>query len=174
MRDTEIIEALRSKLVLPSGRHLYGVLGTYAQLAAFAKKLQQVRTPDGRHFPQPLSVNRGILDAIPDAEFHTLVEDEAKRPEPTAAHVARAFEVFLRKQLSGKILVILAHLELLFAYHVEFSLLRTLAADDTRILLLLPGKREAGQIIMFPGLDTGSYSLPPTLIAENHLWELRE
>ena len=103
MRDTEIIEALRSKLALPGGRHLYGVLGTYAQLAAFAKKLQHVRSPDGRRFPPPLSVNRGILDAIPDAEFHTLVEDEAKRPEPTAAHVARAFEVFLRTQLPGKV-----------------------------------------------------------------------
>src|SRR5215467_12377563 len=66
----------------------------------------------------------GRLRELVKREFHTLVEDEAKRPEPTAAHVARAFEVFLRTQLMGKVLVILAHLEMLFAYHVEFSLLR--------------------------------------------------
>ena len=60
MRDTEIIEALCSKLSLPGGRHLYGVLGVYPQLKAFAKKLQQARTSTDESFPKPLSVNRGI------------------------------------------------------------------------------------------------------------------
>jgi len=57
---------------------------------------------DGRHFPRPLNVNRGILDAIPDDEFRQLVTDEAKRPEPTTKHVAKAFELFLRSKLTGK------------------------------------------------------------------------
>lgn len=57
MRDTEIIEALRSKLAVPAGRHLYGVLGTYPRLRIFAKRLQQARTLDGRAFPKPLSAN---------------------------------------------------------------------------------------------------------------------
>jgi hypothetical protein len=79
---------------------------------------------------------------------------------------------------------------MLFAYHLELNLLRTLAADDNRILLLLPGKRERGKIILFPDLghgltqinvypgssvsDEGSYTLPSNLIAENHLWELKD
>lgn len=172
VKDTDIVEALRSRLSNPGGRHLYGILGSYPALDTFAKKLRQVKTPDGRRFPKPLSVNRGILEAIPDDEFHKLVADEAKRPEPTAAHVARAFESFLRSKLGGKGLVVLANLEILFAYDLELNLLRVLAADDDRIVLLLPGKRELGKTLMFPDVVEGSYTLPSNLIAENHLWQL--
>lgn len=172
MKDTEIIEMLRSKLAVSSGRHLYGILGSYPKLSAFAKKLQQAKSPGGDNFPRPISVNRGILKTIPDEEFRQLVENEAKRPEPTAAHVEKAFESFLRSTLSAKGLVVLSNLELLFAYHLELNLLRTMAADDDRIVLLLPGHRSSGRIIMFPELEVGSYTLPANLIAENHLWEL--
>ena len=174
MKNTEIIEALRSKLAVPGGRHLYGVLGSYAALAAFSGKLRQAKAPDGRRFPKPISVNRGILNAIPDDEFRQLVENEAKRPEPTAAHVAKAFEIFLRSKLRQKGLIVLFNLETLFAYNLELNLLRTMAADADRILLLLPGRRSSGKIIMFPNLDEGSYTLPTNLIADNHLWEVRE
>src|SRR5215475_13576883 len=116
MKAAEIVEILLAKLALPGGRHLYGVLGSYAQLEAFAKELVKARLPESGRFPAPLSVNRGILDSIPDDEFRKLALDEAKWPEPTAAHVARAFEQFLRKNLRGKGLVVLAHLEMLFAY----------------------------------------------------------
>ena len=174
MKDTEIIETLRSKLTLTAGRHLYGVLGTYRALAAFAKKLRQAKAPDGTKFPEPISVNRGILDAIPDDEFRHLVENEARRPEPTAAHVAKAFEAFLRSKLHGQGLVILASLEMLFAYHIELNLLRTMAADDDRVLLLLPGRRTSGKVIMFPGLPEGNHRLPDNLIADNHLWEVTD
>ncbi len=91
MKFTEIIEAIRQKLTVPGGRHLYGVMGTYSQLDGFSKKLRQAKTTEGDHFPKPVNVNRGILDAIPDDEFRQLAENEAKRPEPTAAHVVRAF-----------------------------------------------------------------------------------
>ena len=130
MKPTEIIEALREKLTVPGGRHLYGVLGTYSQLDGFAKKLHEAKTTDGDSFPKPVNVNRGILDAIPDDEFKPLAENEAKRPEPTAAHVTRAFERFLRANLAG---------------------------------LSAPQPRQAGD-----------YTLPTNLIAENHLWEIRE
>ena len=174
MKTTEIIETLRSKLSVPGGRHLYGVLGSYASLKNFTRKLRQAKTHDGKRFPKPLSVNRGILDAIPDEEFHHLVENEAKRPEPTAAHVANAFEKFLRSKLRGKGLIVLSKLEMLFAYHLELNLLRTIAADDDRILLLLPGRRGSGRIIMFPELEEGRYTLPTNLIASDHLWELKD
>ncbi|MBA7677741.1 hypothetical protein ES703_86005 [subsurface metagenome] len=174
MKNTEIIEALRSKLSVPGGRHLYGVLGSYAALAAFSGKLRQAKAPDGRRFPRQISVNRGILNTIPDNEFRQLVENEAKRPEPTAAHVAKAFETFLRSKLRGKGLIVLSNLETLFAYNLELNLLRTMAADADRILLLLPGRRSSGKIIMFPNLDEGGYTLPTNLIADNHLWEVRE
>jgi hypothetical protein len=174
MKDTEIIETLRSKLSVISGRHLYGVLGSYSALRKFVRKLRQAKTPNGKSFPKPSSVNRGILDAIPDDEFHNLVENEAKRPEPTAAHVAKAFEKFLRSKLRGKGLIVLSNLEMMFAYHLELNLLRTMAADDDQILLLLPGKRGSGRIIMFAELEEGSYTLPTNLIASDHLWELKD
>jgi len=174
MKDTEVIEALRSKLAIPGGRHLYGVLGSYPALNGFAKKLRQAKTPDGKRFPNPLNVNRGILDTIPDEEFKRLAENEAKRPEPTVAHVAQAFETFLRSKLRGKGLIVLSNLEMLFAYNIELNLLRTLAADDDRILLLLPGRRSGDHITMFPDLADGDYTLPSNLIAGNHLWQLKE
>jgi hypothetical protein len=174
MKPTEIIEALRQKLTVPGGRHLYGVLGTYSQLDDFAKKLHQATTTDGSVFPMPVNVNRGILKAIPDAEFKELAANEAKRPEPTAAHVARAFERFLRANLTGNGVLVLEKLEMLFAYHIELNLLRTMAADQDRVLLLLPGRRSHGRVIMFHETDdVGSFTLPTNLIAENHLWEIR-
>lgn len=174
MKATEIIEILRSRLSVTTGRHLYGILGSYASLKAFSNKLRQAKTPDGKLFPRPLSVNRGVLDAIPDEEFHNLVENEARRPEPTAAHVAKAFEKFLRSKLRGKGLIILSNLEMLFAYHLELNLLRTMAADDDQILLLLPGRRSSGRIIMFQELEESSYTLPTNLIASDHIWELKD
>jgi hypothetical protein len=174
MNSTEIIEGLRQKLAVPTGRHLYGVLGDYAKLDAFAKKLHQARTLDGVSFPKPANVNQGILAAIPDDEFRQLAEDEAKRPEPTAAHVSRAFERFLRFSLTGNAVVTLANLEMLFAYHIELNLLRTMAADEDKVLLLLPGKRSGGRIVMFHEMQEGDYTLPTNLIADNHLWEIGE
>jgi hypothetical protein len=173
MTDTEIIETLCSKLLVPTGRHLYGVLGTYPALKRFAGNLQQAKAPNGNPFPAPLSVTRGILDAIPDEEFRNLVVNEARRPEPIAAYVAQAFETFLRMHFKENGLVVLESLEILFAYDSDLSLLRTLATDSHRILLLLPGKWEHGRVVMFPDQEDGEYTLPANLIAENHLWELR-
>jgi hypothetical protein len=174
MTSTEIIDALRQKLTVPGGRHLYGVLGTYAQLDEFAVKLHQVRTTDGIAFPEPININRGILDAIPDDEFKRLVENEAKYPEPTAAHVGRAFEKFLRESLTGQGVLVLSNLEMLFAYHVELNLLRVMAADENRVLLLLPGRKSRDRIVMFHEMSESDYMLPTNLIADNHLWEIRE
>jgi len=174
MIPTAIIETLRTRLSMPGGRHLYGVLGSYEQLEKFSILLAKAKTVEGELFPKAISVNRGILETIPDDEFRQLVMDEAKRPEPTAAHVADAFERFVRSHLVGKGLVVLRDLELIFAYHLELNILRTLAADRDRLLLLLPGKRERGNIVLYPESEEGSYTLPINLIAENNLWELRD
>jgi hypothetical protein len=66
MKPAEIVELLLAKLALPGGRHLYGILGSYPQLDAFAAELVEARLPEGGRFSAPLNVNRGILDAIPD------------------------------------------------------------------------------------------------------------
>lgn len=174
MKATQIVEAILQKLSVPSGRHLYGVLGTYSLLDHFAKQLHQAKSTDGFPFSKPVNVNRGILDEIPDDEFKHLAENEAKRPEPTRAHVAEAFNRFLRKHLTGKRILVLSKIEMLFAYQIELSLLRTIAADSNRVLLLLPGHRYQGRIIMFNEMVEGNFILPVNLIAENHLWEVSE
>jgi hypothetical protein len=174
VKDTDIIESIMGKLSVPVGRHLYGVLGSYRALERFSSKLHEAKTLDGKPFPKPLSVNRGILDAIPDEEFKKLVQDEAKRPEPTTDHVKQAFESFLRSILRRDGLVILNNLEMLFAYNVDLNALRAMAADDFRIILLLPGRRESGKIFMFPGTGPITYNLPTNLIAEDHLWQLKD
>jgi hypothetical protein len=172
MTSIEIIENLRSKLSTPVGRHLYGILGNYKSLDMFSKKLSQAKTAEGTYFPLPLNVNRGILESIPDDEFRELIENEAKRPEPTAAHVAKAFEVFLRAQLKGHKILILSNLELLFAYNLELNLLRSMATDEHAAILLLPGKRQGGRVPMFPNVEGGNYQLPTNLIADNNMWEI--
>jgi len=172
MRDADVIEELRAKLAIPTGRHLYGVLGAYAALCRFALALQQAPTPRGRSFPAPLSVNRGILHAIPDEECKQLVTDEARYPQPARAHVQQAFEQSLRDALSAHDVVVLEHLEMFFAYGVDLTLLRTVATDADQVILLLPGRRAGGRISMFFEEDAGFNSMPGNLIAANHLWDL--
>jgi len=172
MNSTEVIESLRQKISVPSGRHLYGVLGDYSMLEVFENDLVQTKTLDGIQFQKPLSVNRGILDSIPDDEFKKLAENEARYPEPTKSHIGRAFETFLRISLGKDSIVILSDLEMLFAYNIEMNLLRTLATDEKKLLLMLPGRRAGGRIVMFHEMEEGDYTLPMNLIADNHLWEL--
>ena len=173
MNTAEIIEALRSRVTVPSGRHLYGVLGSYQALTDFASELSKAKMPESdATFSATINVNRGILEAIPDEDFKRLASNEARHPQPTANQVSRAFEVFLRSVLPGNGLVVLSNFEMLFAYNIELNLLRSMATDDNRILLLLPGKRSAGKIIMFPDMDGADYVLPVNLIAENHMWQL--
>lgn len=174
IKDTEIIEAIVAKLSVDVGRHLYGIVGTYNALEEFAVRLQEAKTFDGLPFTAPISVNKGILSAIPDEEFRKLVENEAKKPEPTRAHINRAFEKFLRQQLLEKGLIVLSNLELLFAYDVDLNPLRTLATDQQRVILLLPARRSGTKIIMFSESGEGSYLLPTNLIADDHIWSLKE
>jgi hypothetical protein len=156
------------------GRHLYGIVGSYSALERFASRLQEAKTSDGQPFPVPTSVNKGILSAIPDDEFKKLVESEARKPEPTRAHIYRAFEKFLRRQLMKNGLVVLSNLELLFAYDVDLNPLRTLSTDQKRAILLLPGRRAGDKIIMFSESGEDSYLLPTNLIADDHIWSLNE
>ena len=174
MRDTEIVESIIAKLSVDVGRHLYGIVGSYSSLERFAFRLQEAKTFDCQPFPAPTSVNKGILSAIPDDEFKKLVESEAKKPEPTRAHINRAFEKFLRQRLMENGLVVLSNLELLFAYDVDLNPLRTLATDQQRMILLLPGRRAGDKIIMFSESGEDSYILPTNLIADDHIWSLNE
>ena len=171
MKDTDIIIALRNKLDRPVGRHLYGVLGTYDALDKFESVLKGTKTSNGVLFSNPVSVNKGIINAFSDNEFRSIVKDEARRPEPTRASIKKAFEQFLRKQFAEKDILILKDLEILFPYNIDLNPLRTLATDEERLILLLPGRQSGERLIMYPNIE-GEYKIPKALIAENHLWEV--
>ena len=169
----DVIMTLRAKLRVPIGRHLYGVLGDYKSLSIFEKEIEGATIADGEPFAKSESVNKGIINRFSDEQFRTLVNDEAKRPEPTRASICCAFEAFVRERLQTDKTLILKELELVFIYNIDLSILRVLAADQFRIILLLPGKRVRDRIQMFPGSNY-DFSLPRNLIAENHIWEISQ
>jgi hypothetical protein len=72
-------------------------------------------------------------------------------------------------------LLILKHLELSFAYSLNLSVFRTRATNQHHILLLLPGERRGEGITLFHEADPRFHrSLPGNLIADNHIWELKD
>jgi len=144
LKDTEIIEALLSKLRIAAGRHLYGVVGSYDALERFAPRLCEVTMPDGSPFPEPVSVTAGVLSVIPQDEFTRLAAEEARYPEAVRARVNRAFEEFLRSTLKQG-MVVMKDLEILFAYDVDLSSLRALSTDRQRALLLSARKAHRGE-----------------------------
>ena len=173
MSPTEIIEALRHRLSVPGGRHLYAVLGAYPELRAFANTLTLATDVNGKHFPAPLSVNRSILESFADERFHELARSEANYPEEAKTAVQEAFNRFVRESLKRDGLVVLSELEIVFAYGVELGPLRAEAADDQRLLLLLPGRRVGPRVELFPEAGENRFTLPPSLVADNQTWELR-
>ncbi len=177
MNDIEIIEVLRKKLSVPIGRHLYGLMGSYLALERFKGQLCNATYEDNQPFPEPISVSSQILDQFSDEEFHRIVTDEAKRPEPTRKSIEDEFNAFVRRTLKENKLVVYEDLELLFAYGIDLNPLRTLATDDKRIILLLPGTKKGGVIYLYPEYQKKFPSqkeiiLPLNLIAEDHLWEI--
>jgi hypothetical protein len=174
LEDAEIIEILRKKIEVPVGRHLYGIIGSYDSLNRFSTESSKAKRIDGTQFPNPISINQGLLELFSDVEFRTTVETEAKYPQPTRKTIEDAFDRFIRNHLKEHGLIILKDLELVFAYNVNLNPLRTLAADERKIILLLPGKRSGKAIIMYPNCTEGENPLPTNLIAEDHLWLLEE
>ncbi len=172
----QVIGELRTQLPVGIGRHLYAVLGTYARLAHFeTNHLAEARTADGAPFPTPINLNRALLDSIPDDELRKLVRDEARRPQAVQHQLNDRLRELLQAHLAATPFLILKQMELLFAFDLELAVFRTLATDQSHILLLLPGERRGEHIILFHEADARfQRTLPGNLVAENHLWELME
>lgn len=172
----QIISELREKLQFDIGRHLYGVLGSYAQLAQFEKTdLAQARDPQGNPFPEPINLNRKLLASIGDDDLRRLIKDEARYPQAVQRRLSQKFDQLLGELLSSPTcgLLTLKQVELLFTYTVDLGVLRTRASNQNHILLLLPGQRRSEQIIIFHETEPRfQRTLPGNLIADNHLWEL--
>ena len=172
----QVVTQLREKLHFAVGRHLYGVLGTYAGLHAFERDaLAQALLPDGTPFPAPVNLNAALLASIGDADLRQMVQDEARRPQAVQNRLNQALNGLLGTLLAERDFIILKQLELLFAYSLDLSVFRTRASNQSHILLLLPGARQGEQVVLFREADARFHRvLIPNLIADNHLWELAE
>jgi len=172
----QIVSELREKLRFEMGRHLYGVLGTYAQLSQFEKvDLAQARDPQGNLFPRPMNLNRELLARIGDDDLRRLVHAEARRPKAVQRRLELELDRLLSDLLESNPLLTLKQLELTFVHSLDLSVFRTRATNQNHILLLLPGERRGEHITLFHEADPRFHrSLPGALIADNHLWELKD
>lgn len=170
----QVITELRRLLQNQSGRHLYVVLGSYAQLETFEKDdLAQSQMADGCPFPEPVRFNRELLAGIEDATLRSLVRDESRRQISVEDRLNRAFDDFLRGYFEKRRLLILKQCELMFSYNLDLSKLRTNATDKSHLLLLFPGRIVSQQIQLFH--EAGPQfqrQFPGQLVTENNLWEL--
>ena len=172
----QIINELRDKLQFDVGRHLYGVLGSYQQLERFEKDdLGLATNHKGSNLPAAVNVNRELLARIGDDDLKRLVADEGRRPQSVQRRLNNEFDRLLHDTLQERNLLILKQLELLFAYGLDLSVLRTRASNENHILLLLPGERRGEQLVIFHEADSKfNRTIPTNLIADNHLWELSD
>ena len=172
----QVISELREKLQFDVGRHLYGVLGTYGQLARLEQTaLTQAQDPQGDRFPDPVNLNRALLARIGDEDLRQLVQDEARRPQAIQRRLQQELDSLLGELLQAHRCVILKQPELVFAYDLDLGVFRTRATNQNHILLLLPGERRGDHVILFHEVDRRfQRTIPPNLIAENHLWELND
>jgi hypothetical protein len=171
---TQIISELRTRLQVDVGRHLYGVLGSYAGLEGFERThLAEARNLDGAPFPAPLNLNRALLDSIADDDLRSLIRDEARQPLATQRRLNEHLASLLTSRLREAHFLIVKQIELIFAYELELTVFRTCATNDKHILLLLPGERRGDRITLFHEAEARfQRTLPDNLLADNHLWEL--
>lgn len=171
----QIISELRKQLQNQSGRHLYAVLGTYQHLEDFERyDLAPALTADGKQFPSPVNFNRDLLDHIEDEGLRRMVRDESRRPQAVESQLNQAFEQVLREHFTEQALLILKQCELMFAYKLDLSKLRTSATNQNHLLLLLPGRQVSNQILLFHESDQRFQTqFPGQLVTENNLWELK-
>lgn len=172
----QIISALRENIQLDIGRHLYGILGSYASLNRFEQMdLAQGRFLNGNPFPTPVNLNRSLLDRIGDEDLRNLVQNEARLPLTVQRRLNQEFDLLLQNLLQQSSFLILKQIELLFAYNLDLHVIRARATNQSHILLILPGEKRSDHITLFSEVNPRFHrTLPPQLITDNHLWELAD
>jgi hypothetical protein len=172
----EINSQLRQKLEMPTGRHLYVVLGTFERLERYERvDFREARSPTGQKLGEAININYHLLERIPDEELKRLVQTEASRTESVKDRITKELDALVADKLNGGSFLALKNLEILFAYDLELNCLRIRAVNQKHILLLLPGERVGDRITLFHEAPQKYHrTLPHTYVQENHLWELSE
>jgi len=172
----EINSQLRQKLEMPTGRHLYVILGTYERLERYEKiAFREARSPGGQRLGDPVNVNHQLLDRINDDELKRLVQTEASRTESVKDRLSKELDALVAEKLNGGSFLALKNLEILFAYDLELNCLRIRATNQKHIVVLLPGEKVGDRITLFhEAPQNNNRTFPPNLVPRNPLWELRE
>lgn len=172
----EINSQLRQKLEMPTGRHLYVILGTYERLERYEKvDFPEARSPLGKKLSEPVNVNQNILQRISDDELKRLVQTEASRTESVKDRLTKGLDSLVAEKLDEGNFLAIKNLEVLFAYDLELNCLRIRATNQKHILVLLPGEKVGDRITLFHEAQPNNHrTLPTNLVPENHLWELNE
>jgi hypothetical protein len=170
-----VITELRRQLQNQSGRHLYVVLGSYSLLDAFEKNdLASAQMADSQAFPKAVNFNRELLACIEDEVLRRMVQDESRRPRAVESQLNQAFDHVLRQYFDQRPFLILKQCELMFAYNLDVSKLRTYATNQNHLMLLLPGRQVSHQIQLFHEAEPRfQRQFPGSLVTENNLWELK-
>lgn len=172
----EINSQLRQKLEMPTGRHLYVILGAYDRLERYEKvDFSEARSPSGQPLGAPVNINHTLLDRINDEELKGLVQTEASRTESVKDRLAKELDSLVAEKLNGNSFLAIKNLEIIFAYDLELNCLRIRATNQKHILILLPGEKVGDRITLFHEAPSNNHrTLPTNLVPENHLWELSE
>jgi hypothetical protein len=172
----EINSELRQKLAMPTGRHLYVVLGTYDRLEKYERvAYREARGPEDKPLGAALNLNRSLLQRLDDDDLKWLVRNEAGMPETVKKQLGDELDALIADRLSDASFLAVKNLELLFAYDIELNCFRIRATNQKHVLLLLPGEKVADRITLFHEAPASNHrTLPMNLVPENHLWELAE
>jgi len=172
----EINSQLRQKLAMPTGRHLYVVLGSYVRIDRYERvTFREARSPEDKPLGTALNINRSLLQRFEDEELKWLVRNEAGMPETVKKRLADELDALIAERLEETSFLAVKNLEILFAYDIELNCFRIRSANQKHILVLLPGETVADRITLFHEAPaTNHRTLPMNLVPENHLWELSE
>jgi hypothetical protein len=172
----EVNSELRQKLAMPTGRHLYVVLGTYERIDRYERvAFREARSPEDRPLGTSLNINRSLLQRFGDDELKWLVRNEAGMPATVKKQLVDELDALIAEKLEESSFLAVKNLELLFAYDIELNCFRIRATNQKHILVLLPGEKVADRITLFHEAPaTNHRTLPLNLVPENHLWELSE
>jgi hypothetical protein len=127
----EIDSQLGQKLAMPTGRHLYVVLGSFERLERYERvDFREARSPGGERLGDPVNVNHTLLERTSDDELKRLVQAEASRTESVKDRLAKELDTLVAERLNTGFFLALKNLEILFAYELELSCLRIRATNQ--------------------------------------------
>lgn len=104
----EINSQLRQKLEMPTGRHLYVILGTYARLERYERvDFREARSPANEKLAPAVNINHALLARVADEELKRLVQTEASRLESVRDRLAKELDTFVADRLEASSLLTL-------------------------------------------------------------------